>query len=103
MALSTVKAVKQAELNAEKLEQLAKEKAGRVIDNAKEEADNTVESFVKMAREKSDELIKKANSEAGNIMNKAIAEADEQIALYNQSAERKKELIFNTITEIISR
>lgn len=102
MAQETMKAVQQAELEAERTEQEARKKAEEILTHAKEQADKIQSDAGIADAGAQDSAIKAAKQDAERLRGAALQDLESEIASLKKTAEqKKKEAIQMILQEVI--
>lgn len=97
MAKETVEAVRQAELNAAKLENEALMKKEQMIQEAMEEAKSLLSSRTKEALVNSARELEKTSIDSDNLMKEAIFRAEQEIILLKDLVNSKEKAAIDLV------
>lgn len=102
MAMETVQAVRQAELEAAKKEKEAVKESEVMISKAEIEAQVLLSSMKKLEQEKADKNLYKANEKAKELMQISLQQAEQDIISLRKMVEGKEQdAILLVLAEII--
>ncbi|MDR1253403.1 MAG: hypothetical protein LBJ95_00055 [Oscillospiraceae bacterium] len=103
MAKDIINAVKDAELNAQRLEQSANNKADLIIGNAHKEAQNLLESKLKEGKNKANLQLEITNRKIKEYLKKAQEDAVlEAEKMKEQIKEKKSTVVKRIIEQVLS-
>lgn len=97
MAKETVEAVRQAELNAAKLEREAALKRDAILQKASEDAKLLISTKTKEALEHASKELHKADLEGEKLMDLAVKKAEQEINLLKELVKQKE----NTAIDLV--
>lgn len=102
MAKETVQAVRQAEINAAKMEKEAFQKKEAILENAQRNAGQLVAEMTKKALEKADKDLAAANRRGQERLESSKVKAENEILIMKELAERKEteaiDLVISSVT-----
>lgn len=102
MVEETIKAVKEAERQAEQLVKEADKKCAEILEAAKGEADQIKKTAIADAKRQADEALAETVKEGKEAAGQAMAEMETQIADLKQTAKtRKKDAIDAVIAKLV--
>lgn len=102
MARETLDAVRQAELNALKLEREAELKKDEIIQKAKEDAKILISSRTQEVKQQASQKLKVAEEQGQRFMEEAVNKATQEIQMLKEIVQGKKQTaISHVLKEVI--
>lgn len=102
MAIETVQAVRQAEINAAETEKEALKKRDAILSKAQEDAKNLVISMTKDANNKAEADLMQARQQGDILMETAVQKAEKEVSILKEMVKRKEQSAIDlVISEVI--
>ncbi len=102
MAIETVQAVRQAEINAAEIEKEAIKKRDAILSKAQEDAKEIVINMTKEALDKAELDLKKARQQGDRLMETAVQNAEKEVSLLKEMVKSKEQSAIDLVlSEVI--
>ncbi len=101
MAMETVEAVRQAELNAAQKEKDALNKKDEIISEAGRNAKALAASRTKQAMEEAEQELEAANQKGNGILQAAKLKAEKEVLIMREMAKAREEAVINMVLQAV--